>query len=188
MVIAAAGIAAAGTVAAGVMASDASRSASNAAARSQQATLDQQQQQLQAQIALQQQALNQQTQLSAPYRSFGESAIPQLSGMLGLNPQPVSNQPPPLNGAPGYPQQGQQQQQPPQQGMGPMGGGGAPIGGQYPTSGVLSAQNLGVGGGAYGPVSNPQFSVAPPGQQTMANTNGAQAGAQPGMYTPPAPT
>lgn len=101
MVIAAAGIAAAGTVAAGAMSASATSSAAASAANSQNNTLNFDEQQLQAQMGMQQQALQQQMNLSAPYRSLGQSAIPQLQGALGLTPQTVSNQVPNLNGAGG---------------------------------------------------------------------------------------
>lgn len=108
MVIAAAGIAAVGTVAAGAEAASATSNAAASAANSQQNTLNFDQQQLQAQIGMQQQALQQQMNLSAPYRSLGQSAIPQLEGALGMNPQGVSNATPQLSGGVGGP--GQQQQ------------------------------------------------------------------------------
>ena len=179
-----AGIAAVGAVAGGAEAAGATNHAANQAANAQNNTLAMQQQQLQAQIAMQEQALNQQTQLSAPYRSFGESAIPQLAGMLGLNPQPVASQAPPLTGAPGSPGQ----QQLPQQGMGQLGGGGMPVGGQYPSSGVLSAANLGLGNNPaalYGS-NNPQIGIPQPGQQAGGATLNPTQGQ--GMYTPAAPT
>lgn len=69
MVAAAVGVAAigaAGTAVAGSEAAGATKAASNAA------------------IQQQQQALAQQAQLSAPYRALGESAIPQLQGLLGI--------------------------------------------------------------------------------------------------------
>lgn len=78
----AAGIAAAAVVGAVATSSAADKAAgstnkaANQAAQSQQSAIDQQQQ-----------ALYQQTQLSAPYRAFGQSAIPELSQLLGITPQ-----------------------------------------------------------------------------------------------------
>lgn len=80
-------IGAAGSVAAGAEAADATKSASNAA------------------ISQQQQALQQQSELSQPYRNLGQSAIPQLQGLLGLNGQDPTAA---LRATPGY--QFQQQQ------------------------------------------------------------------------------
>lgn len=80
-------IGAAGSVAAGAEAADATKSASNAA------------------ISQQQQALQQQAELSQPYRNLGQSAIPQLQGLLGLNGQDPTAA---LRATPGY--QFQQQQ------------------------------------------------------------------------------
>lgn len=59
-------VAAAGTAYAGHEAASATKSASNAA------------------IQQQQNALSEQAQLSAPYRAFGEGAIPQLQSLLGI--------------------------------------------------------------------------------------------------------
>lgn len=165
MVIAAAGIAAVGTVAAGAEASSATSAAAKSAANSQQNTLNFDQQQLNAQIGMQQQALQQQMNLSAPYRSLGQSAIPQLEGALGMTPQGVSNATPQLSGGIGGPG-GQQQQanyQPPgatnpgglQNIQGVIGGYtgllnqltnatglGSAVGGQGATNGVPNAQAM----------------------------------------------
>lgn len=190
-VIGAGVIGAAGSAYAGSAQAGATKDAANQAAQAQNNTLAMQQQQLQAQIAMQQQALNQQTQLSAPYRSFGESAIPQLAGMLGLNPQPVQNQPPPLTGAPGQqnpyaplpnPTTAQQAQYA-AAGLGGLGGAGVPLGGQYPSSSVLSAQNLGL---ASNPAAFYPGTTTPMPQANQPVAAGAAPGG--GMYTPPAPT
>jgi len=67
-VIGSAVVGAAGSAVAGSEAAGATKAASNAAIQEQQA------------------ALAQQAQLSAPYRALGESAIPQLQGLLGITP------------------------------------------------------------------------------------------------------
>lgn len=55
-----------------------------------------------AAITQQQQALNQQAQLSAPYRSLGESAIPQLQNLLGLGSGGSGQALDTLRNTPGY--------------------------------------------------------------------------------------
>ncbi len=104
-----------------------------------------------AAIAQQQSALQQQGQLSAPYRSFGESAIPTLQSLLGIPPASGTN-PASSNAAssPGRPQGydpssgftlkpggGIGQGIPggaPSQGMGAIGGSGLPLGGGAATA------------------------------------------------------
>ncbi len=80
-VVGAAAIGAAGTAVAGSEAAGATKDATNAA------------------ISQQQAALNQQAELSKPYRALGESAIPTLQGLLGMNGQDPTKA---LQATPGY--------------------------------------------------------------------------------------
>ncbi len=132
-VVGAAVVGAAGSAIAGSEAAGATKDASNAA------------------ISQQQAALQQQSQLSAPYRGFGESAIPTLQSLLGIStPSAAPGRPQgydPSSGATIKPGGGIGQAIPgnsaggafagmlssgnvgaPSQGMGPIGGSGLPVG------------------------------------------------------------
>lgn len=118
-------VAAGATAYAGNQAANATKNASNAA------------------ISEQQAALQQQAQMSAPYRSFGESAIPTLQSLLGLT-GPAG----PTSGA--VPQGAAPQQQ--------GGGAGFTLGGQ----GQIGHQLLAGGGAAGGAPAGPSGAVPTP--------------------------
>src|SRR6516165_9314845 len=83
-VIGGAVVGAVGSGVAGSMAAGATKDASNAA------------------ISEQRAALEQQKELSAPYRAFGESAIPKLEQLLGLGPDGNAGIKQALESTPGY--------------------------------------------------------------------------------------